>query len=148
MIKYEIQYKTREKKQFQQCLMSQFTAISLIIVLLHIVYSLYVQVHEPVLIFVMHVMQCEIFSMLIFHRMTFAVDNLFEVSLFTSLLAALTIIIDGIGSIIVNVNEFKCGYDRNNNITMIVVVLVKVELKQKLFELLFMICTKYQLNHY
>ena len=32
----------------------------------------------------------------------------------------MTIIIDEIGSTVVNVNEFKCGYEGNNNITMIV----------------------------
>ena len=69
----------------------------------------------------MLVRRCENFSILILHRMIFVIDNLFEVSLFTSLLAALIlrIIIDGIGSTIIKINEFKCGYDNNINITMI-----------------------------
>ena len=117
LIKYKIQYKMRENKQFQQGLLRQLAAISLILVLLYMVYqtALYVQVHEPVLIFFMLVMQCEIFPILIFHKMTFAVDNLFRVSSFNSL----TIIIDAVGSNIAKINEFKYGYDRNSNISMI-----------------------------
>ena len=117
LIKYEIQYKIRENKQFQQGLLHQLAAIALILVLLYIVYqtALYIPVHEPVLIFFMLVMQCEIFSILIFHKMTFAVDMLFRVSLFNSV----TVIIDAVGSNIVKINEFKYGYDRNSNITMI-----------------------------
>ena len=95
----------------------QLAAISLILVLLYIVYqiALYVQVHEPVLIFFMVVMQYEIFSVSIFHTMTFAVGNLLTILLLTSL----TIMIDGVGSTIIKINEFKYGYDRNSNITKI-----------------------------
>ena len=117
LIKYEIQYKIRENKQIQQGLIHQLLAISLILVLLYIVYriALSVQVHDLVLMFLMFVMQCDIFAILTFQRMTFAVQNLFRVSLFTSW----KIIIDAVGSHIVKTNEFKYSYDRNSNITMI-----------------------------
>ena len=132
LIKYEIQYQIRENKQFQQGLIYQLAAISLILVLLYMVYqvALYVQGHEPVLIFLMLVMQCEIFSILMFHRMAFAVDNLFRVSLFTSL----TIIIDGVGSNIAKINEFKYGYDRNSSITMILSSFGQSRVETKIFQ--------------
>ena len=60
-------------------------------------------------------------NQMIFLRMIFATDydNLFKVSLFTSFLVALRIIFNVIGSSFVKIYEFKCGYDSNVNVTMI-----------------------------
>ena len=101
--------------------MRQLALISLALVLLHIVYqmALYIQIHKPIVIFFILVVQCEIVSMLIFHKVTFAVDNLFELSLFISFVAGLNMIIGAIGSNIVRMNEYKCSYDGDGDITII-----------------------------
>ena len=78
-----------------------------------------IQVNKPIVIFFILVVQCEIFPMLIFHKVTFAIDNLFKLSLFTSFVAALTMIIGAIGSNIVKMNEYKCDYDGAGDITII-----------------------------
>ena len=110
-------------KQFQHNSMHQLASSLLILLLLHVVYqmALYVQFCKPIVTFWMAtvVKQCENFLFLILHRMILAIDNLFEVSLCTSFLGALRIIIDGFGSSIVKINEFRCGYDSDINITMI-----------------------------
>ena len=51
-------------------------------------------------------------QLIVFLRIIFAIDNLLKVSFFTLLIAAMRIIIDVIRSTIVEINEFKCGYDK------------------------------------
>ena len=114
----DIQHNVQNKKQSEHHLMKQLTCLLFVLLLLDVNRQ-----HEPVVMsdtFLMSMMQCESFLMIILCGWVFAIDILFRVSIFKSILDALTITFDGFGLNLAEINKIEDTCHNNSDLTMIV----------------------------
>ena len=100
--------------------MDQLIYILVISLFLNIVTQIafYLQVHTPVACCIRNIFHtCTTmrkFLILTFNGTAFAIHILIETSLYKSFLDAVTIIIDEFELNLIKINQFKCGWDRND----------------------------------
>ena len=114
----DIQHNVQNEKQSEHNLMKQLTCLLFVLLLLDVSSQ-----HEPVVMsdtFLMSMMQCESFLMIILCGWVFAIDVLFRVSLLKSILEALTFTYDEFGLNLAQINKIADTCDNNSDLTMIV----------------------------